>query len=132
MIKVFCSLFFALVTSCAIKPASQEKTFLDEGYNCTWNESNTYFLCQKDVDASDKRTKSLKITEYYIRDANKTEVIRGELRRGSISWYDDLSTIISQPPGILREGQDLNDYKKIFLVESKEYIPLKKYQLDRQ
>lgn len=127
--RILTLLLLMYLSSCTIKskPTIDNSLFEEDGFECAWNSSQTYCLCQKSVTVKGKNAPN-KAISYFVSDTNKVKVKEGTLDSGSVVWLDDKSLVISMVPGIMKDGQTRDDYKRVYDIKSKEITPYKKYK----
>ncbi len=96
------------------------------GDNCNWNESKSYYLC---VDTSEQSLKNIVATSstYQVFDLVGNLEVEGEFGSGSVAWLSDDVIVVFKVPGTMRQGETRDDYRKVYILESKEWRPYKEY-----
>ncbi len=82
------------------------------------NTTNTYMLCISETKGTAQLPQNY--LRYFVYDLKGDSVLHdGTLSNGTIEWYSATQIAIYKRPGIMAEGQTIDDYITLFDVQTK-------------
>lgn len=93
-----------------------EERYGKENTECQENKDKTYVLCKHQINEPGS---PFKAWEFFVYDMNNGKISFDDtLDKGNVKWFSDTELEISKVPGIMADGQTMNDYAWIVNVVS--------------
>ncbi|MFY0601683.1 MAG: hypothetical protein JXR03_18565 [Cyclobacteriaceae bacterium] len=127
--KSLAGVFFVFLIVFSCKTAEKKMTLeevkkrliteLNDQVSCQSNGSNTFELCQTDL--NDSQVDDLR--KFLVIDKKSDKVVfEKSVSGGYVKWIDDSKIEFYSVPGIMKEGQSKSDFVKIYDLQSNKII----------
>lgn len=88
-----------------------------EGYNFYISSNNKYVLCTKEQEGT--AINPANHIDFFVYDVEKEIIVLEKaIDKGKVKWYSDFQIEVLSIPGNMAQGQTLDDYTKVYNLES--------------
>lgn len=88
---------------------------------CVKNSSESMVLCINESPSSPQQPRNT-VSFMVIKLDDSSTIYESSIDGGSVKWYDDERLEIFNTPGYVKQGQDKEDFTKIYNLSTKEMI----------